>query len=46
MAELEREKLRLEQRLKKAETIIEIPQNAPELMGIPLSGSSSSEEHE
>lgn len=36
VAELEREKLRLEQRLKKAETIIEIQKKASELMGIPL----------
>jgi len=34
--ELEREKRRLEQRLKQAEAIIEIPKTASELLGIPL----------
>lgn len=43
VAELEREKLKLEQRLKKAETIIEIQKKTSELLGIPLSQSNSDE---
>jgi hypothetical protein len=43
VAELEREKRKLEQRLKKAETIIEIQKKTSELLGIPLSQSNSDE---
>ena len=36
MKQLEREKARLERRLKQAETIIEIQKKVHELLGIPL----------
>ena len=43
MKELEREKARLERRLKRAETIIEIQKKAAELMGISLKNLDSDE---
>jgi hypothetical protein len=36
VAELERDKARLERRLKQAETIIEVPKKVSEILGIPL----------
>ena len=36
VAELEREKARLERRLKQAETIIEVQKKVSEILGIPL----------
>jgi hypothetical protein len=43
VAELEREKRRLERRLKQAETIIEIQKKTSELLGIPLNHPSNEE---
>ena len=43
VAELERDKRRLERRLKKAETVIEIQKKTSELLGIPLSQPNSDE---